>query len=293
MELKQLITFITAAEHVNFTLTAKMLNYAQSSVTSQIKSLEEEIGTPLFERLGKRLFLTEAGKTFKSYAEKIIALTEEAKMAANQARETTGTLKIGATESQCTYRLPPIIKEFKQAFPQVKLIFKPYISNEQAKEQLLQGQLDITFILDVNRSEDALHVESLIQDEIKMVAANDHPFPADSPAALKDLQNETLLLTEDGCSYRTLFENTLHDAGVYPNKLEFVSIEAIKQCVMAGLGIGLLPEMTVKDDIAAGRMKELNWQNECPVFTQLAWHKDKWMSAPLKAFIDLTRKTFK
>ena len=64
-------------------------------------------------------------------------------------------------------------------------------------------------------------------------------------------------------SYRTLFENTLHDAGVYPNKLEFVSIEAIKQCVMAGLGIGLLPEMTVKDDIAEGRMKELSWQNEC------------------------------
>lgn len=106
MELKQLITFITAAEHVNFTLTAKMLNYAQSSVTSQIKSLEEEIGTPLFERLGKRLILTEAGKTFKSYAQKIIALTEEAKMATNQVRETTGTLKIGATESQCTYRLP-------------------------------------------------------------------------------------------------------------------------------------------------------------------------------------------
>ncbi|KIL31015.1 hypothetical protein B4067_4061 [Bacillus subtilis subsp. subtilis] len=75
--------------------------------------------------------------------------------------------------------------------------------------------------------------------------------------------------------------------------MEFVSIEAIKQCVMAGLGIGILPEMTVKDDIAAGRMKELNWQSDCPVFTQLAWHKDKWMSAPLKAFIDLTRKTFK
>ncbi|WP_367387062.1 LysR family transcriptional regulator [Bacillus vallismortis] len=293
MELKQLITFITAAEQVNFTLTAKMLNYAQSSVTSQIKSLEEEIGTPLFERLGKRLILTEAGKTFKAYAEKIITLTEEAKMAANQVRETTGTLKIGATESQCTYRLPPIIKAFKQAFPQVKLIFKPYISNKQAKEQLLHGQLDITFILDVSRADDALHVESLVQDEIKIVAANDHPFPAHSSVTLKDLQNETLLLTEDGCSYRTLFENTLHDAAVYPDKLEFVSIEAIKQCVMAGLGIGLLPEMTVKNDIAAGRMKELNWQNDCPVFTQLAWHKDKWMSAPLKAFIDLTRKTFK
>ncbi|MCY8507013.1 LysR family transcriptional regulator [Bacillus atrophaeus] len=292
MELKQLITFKTAAEQMNFTLTAKMLNYAQSSVTSQIKSLEAEIGTPLFERLGKRLVLTEAGRTFKCYAEQIITLTEEAKMAANKVKEATGTLKIGATESQCTYRLPSIIKEFKQAFPQVKLIFKPYISNEQAKEQLLQGLLDATFMMDVNRPNEALHIESLIPDEIKMVAAIDHPFSADSPVSPQDLQNETLLLTENGCSYRTLFEETLNEACVYPNKLEFVSIEAIKQCVMAGLGIAILPAMTVKTEIETGRMKELMWKNECPVFTQMAWHKDKWMSAPLEAFIRLTRKTF-
>lgn len=65
-------------------------------------------------------------------------------------------------------------------------------------------------------------------------------------------------------------------------------------CIKLGCAwFGILPELPVKDDIAAGRMKELNWQSGCPVFTQLAWHKDKWMSAPLKAFIDLTRKTFK
>ncbi|NPC94068.1 LysR family transcriptional regulator [Bacillus sp. WMMC1349] len=293
MEIKQLITFRTAAEHVNFTVTAKLLNYAQSSVTSQIKSLEAEIGTPLFERLGKRLVLTEAGKTFKRYTDQIIALTEEAKMATNAAMEATGTLKIGATESQCTYRLPAIIKEFKRIFPDVKLVFKPYISSKQAKQQLLEGLLDLTFMMDINRPDESLHIEPLMLDEIKMVAAIDHPFSEESFITPQDLQDETLLLTESGCSYRMLFEATLNQTCISPNQLEFVSIEAIKQCVMAGLGIALLPEMVVKAEIEAGLMKKLNWKNQCPVFTQMAWHKDKWMSSPLKTFIQLARKGFK
>ena len=80
IEIKQLITFKTAAENLNFTYTAKILNFAQSSVTAQIKALENELETPLFERLGKRLVLTEAGREFKRYADKMIQLTNEAKM---------------------------------------------------------------------------------------------------------------------------------------------------------------------------------------------------------------------
>ena len=83
MEIKQLVTFKHAAENLNFTQTAKILNFAQSSVTAQIKSLEDEIGKPLFERLGKRLILTEAGHQFKRYAEKMINLSQEAITAAN------------------------------------------------------------------------------------------------------------------------------------------------------------------------------------------------------------------
>jgi DNA-binding transcriptional LysR family regulator len=139
MEIKQLITFKHAAENLNFTQTAKLLNFAQSSVTAQIKALEDEIGKPLFERLGKRLILTEAGRTFKSYADKIIALSQEAVTAANGEEEISGTLTIGAQESQCTYRLPLILKEFKSAFPKVKLVFKPAHSDEIARKQLMEG----------------------------------------------------------------------------------------------------------------------------------------------------------
>jgi len=295
LNIRQLVTFKLASENLNFTQTAKILNFAQSSVTSQIKTLETELGKPLFERLGKRLILTESGRQFKVYADKVIDLTEEVKVAIDGAEEPTGTLIIGAQESQCTYRLPPILKEFKTLFPRVKLIFKPAHSDEMAREQLLEGLLDVAFITDISRPVDAFTIEPLTQEKIKMVASPDHPLLTKSDVCPKDLEHETLLLTEFGCSYRNILEESLRSSGVYPlNKLEFVSIEAIKQCVNAGLGIAVLPAMVVESDISEGRMKELSWRNFIsPIFTQIAWHKDKRMTTPLEVFIELTRKTFK
>lgn len=294
MENKQLITFMVAAETLNFTQTAKMLNFAQSSVTAQIKSLEAELGTPLFERLGKRLILTEAGRKFLLYAEKMIKLNEEAKMAIAQDGELSGTLIIGAQESQCTYRLPGILKEFKDRYPNVKLMFKPAHSDDLAREQLMNGMLDVAFIMDISKPEEALTIKPLIQEDIKLVAAPSHPLASKSEIYLKDIEQETLLLTETGCSYRTLLENSCHSAKVYPiNKFEFGSIEAIKQCVIAGIGIAALPTMVVEQDIKQGRIVELKWENNIPpIFTHIAWHKDKWMSPPLAGFIELTQQHF-
>lgn len=291
MEIKQLITFKHAAENLNFTQTAKILNFAQSSVTAQIKSLEEEIGKPLFERLGKRLILTEAGHQFKSYAEKMINLSQEAITAANGEEELIGTLTIGAQESQCTYRLPLILKEFKTAFPKVKLVFKPAHSDEMARKQLMEGLLDIAFIMDESKPDRSLKVERLIKEELKLVVS---PNQSKSDFSIDDLKHETLLLTEAGCSYRNMFEESLNALGIYSlDKIEFASIEAIKQCVVAGLGVALLPEMVVKKDIEEGRMAELPWKSSIPpLYTQIAWHKDKWITPPLAEFISLTRKMF-
>ena len=124
MELKQLYTFLMASETLNFTKTAQMLNYAQSSVTAQIKALERDLETPLFDRLGKRLILTEEGHQFRSYAKSIVNLSEEAKKTISDSQETI-TIRIGAQESQCTYRLPHLLKEFKQKYPLVRLVFIP------------------------------------------------------------------------------------------------------------------------------------------------------------------------
>ncbi|HDR7795598.1 TPA: LysR family transcriptional regulator [Bacillus luti] len=294
MEIKQLITFKIAADTLNFTQTAKKLNFAQSSVTAQIKTLEAELGTPLFERLGKRLFLTEAGRKFQLYADKMIALSNEAKMAVKDDEEIAGTLIIGAQESQCTYRLPSILKRFKARFPQIKLIFKPAHSNKDAKEQLMEGKIDLAFILDECKAEDVLHIEPLMKEELKVVATPVHRLAGKPAITTKDLESETLLLTELGCSYRILFEELFRTEDVYPaNKIEFVSVEAIKQCVIADLGIAILPAIVVEKDIREGTIQELHLENAIsPIYTQIAWHKDKWMTAPLQQFIDVTREFF-
>lgn len=294
MNTKQLTTFKIAAETLNFTKAASILNFAQSSVTAQIKALEEELEKPLFERLGKRLILTEAGKEFRVYAEKMIKLNEEAKMAISGNKEPFETLVIGAQESQCTYRLPPILKEFKAQYPNVKLIFKPAHSDEAARAQLMNGQLDVAFIMDVSKPEEALTIKPLILEEIVLVTASDHVLAAKPKVALKDIENETLLLTETGCSYRKLLKHSCHLENVYPiDQFEFSSIEAIKQCVISGLGIAALPTMVVEQDIKLGKMKALKWANNIPpLFTHIAWHKDKWMTPSLKDFIELTQKSF-
>lgn len=294
MDTKQLITFKTAAEHLNFTQTAKLLNFAQSSVTAQIKSLEAELGAPLFERLGKRLILTEAGKQFKTYAEKMILISEEAKMIVNGEQEPSGTITIGAQESQCTYRLPILLKRYKKRFPKVKIIFKQSHSNEHAKEQLVDGKLDIAFIMDKPKPSEGLEMEILIQEELKVVVAQDYELPSGEEAFPHLFDNETFLLTEKGCSYRTIVEDSFRSANkTIVNKFEFVSIEAIKRCVMEGLGVAVLPAMVVEEEIKDRKMIEVEWENmNTTISTQIAWHKDKWITPPLQAFIDLTRKTF-
>ncbi|WP_096438730.1 LysR family transcriptional regulator [Alteribacter populi] len=295
MDPKQLKTFLTAAETLNFTKTASILNFAQSSVTAQIKSLEESLGKPLFERLGKRLILTEAGQSFRVYAEKMVKLSDEARIAISGNQEPSGTLVIGAQESQCTYRLPPVLTEFKRLYPKVELIFKPAHSDQLAREQLMKGILDAAFIMDVPKPEEGLTIEELLKEEIKLVTSPDHPLAKKSEVILKDIEKETLLLTETGCSYRNLLEQSCQSAQVYPaHKIEFGSIEAIKQCAIAGLGIGVLPTMVVVEDLKKSKVVELNWKSDIPpIFTQIAWHKDKWLSPPLESFIELTMNILK
>lgn len=215
MDLKHLHTFLVASKTLNFTKTAAKLQYAQSSVTAHIKSLEQELATPLFERLGKRLVLTHAGQQLKGYAQQIIHLTAEAQTMI-QSEEKTGTITIGAQESQCTYRLPTLLKSFKDQYPLVNLIFKPAHSDERATESLLNGEVDLAFIMDVNKPNPYLKTKSLLQEKLRLVAAPSHPMRSKSAVLPEDLREETILFTEKGCSYRTMFEQIVNAHHVSP-----------------------------------------------------------------------------
>lgn len=292
MELKYFYTFRAVAQELSFSKAAEILNYAQSSVTVHIQALEDELNVPLFERLGKRVKLTEAGQRMVIATEKILALVEETKKTVPGSGVPTGTLTIGAHESQCAYRLPPVLSEFRSLYPQVRLIFRPIVSDGGLRMLLGQGLLDVAFMLEPPVQPEGLIVEPLIQEHILVLAHPDHPLTRLPQVLPSDLDGETILTTEQGCSYRHMFEQSLVTSGVHPGtKIEFASVEGIKQCVIAGIGIAVLPKVTVAEEIAQGQITALPWKGpDFPIVTQLARHKDKWISPALKAFLDVTRR---
>ena len=289
-EFKHLYTFKVLTEELNFTRTAQRLNYAQSSVTTQIQELESEFRSLLFERLGKRIRLTAAGERLLQYTDEILRLATEASVVVPDNKEPSGTLTIGAVESLCTYRLAPVLSEFRSRHPQVELIFRTGICAD-LRQEVLRGHLDLAFTLEEAGRDDLLVFEVLLSETMLVLAHPTSRLVGRDQIAAPDLDGETILVTEMGCSYRNLFERELTLAGLNNMKIEFASIEAIKQCVMAGLGITMLPKMAVSREIDAGELVSLPWTgSEFAIVTQMCWHKDKWMSPALQAFIDVSRE---
>lgn len=291
MELRQLATFRSVAQHLNFTRAAAELDYAQSSVTAQIQALEEEIGLPLFDRVGRRVSLTEAGQRLLWYADRMLELAQEAKAVLAGATVPTGSLTISAPETICSYRLPAVLHEFKQKFPEVRLTFKPMPSNE-LRPAVSEGVLDVAFLLDELVHASNLNVEVLRDEPVCLVAPPNHRLSSLAAVKPANVEGEPLLLTEFNCSYRAVFKRALAEAGVYPNiVMEFGSVEAIKQCVIAGLGLTVLPAVAVQREIESGDLIALNWAGTpLKVALQMAWHRDKWISPALNEFLCLARR---
>lgn len=293
MELRQLKTFYTLASTLNFSRAAEVQNYVPSTVTMQMKALEEELGVKLVDRLGKRVILTDVGRKFLHYVENILSDLEEAQHAVKQSGEVTGTVVISADETLCTYRLPAVLRRFRLRYPGIRLMFRP-LAYPNLKQSLREGDADIVFLLDEDRGEIGICGEKLLNEPFYLLAAPDHPLATRTKLAIEDFNSHTFLLTEKGCSYRTFFERSLSQKSLGGiTELEFNSAEAIKQCAKLGMGIAILPEMAVTAEVNRGELVPLPWDLTATSFaTQMYWHEEKWISPAIEAFLNLTRETF-
>jgi DNA-binding transcriptional LysR family regulator len=290
MELRQLATFRMVAETLSFSRTAQALNYVQSSVTAQIQALEEELGVRLFDRLGKRVALTDAGARLVPYAEKMLSLCEEARCAVVGGDVPSGMLTITAPESICTYCLPEVLSQFRKRYPQVKLMFRPN-SFMDIRRAASEGEVDVGFMIDERQYSNALTIEVLAPVPLYLLVSPDHPLATCARIQPCDLEGEQFLLTEAGCAYRNALERALNQAGVrISTNLSFEGIEAIKQCAIAAMGIAFLPGLTVSCELESGKLVRLNWEGqEFTALIQMLWHKDKWLSPALQGFLEVAR----
>jgi DNA-binding transcriptional LysR family regulator len=287
MEMRQLQMFVALAEELSFTRTAERLNTVQSNVTSHIRHLEQELGARLFDRYPRRVVLTDAGARFLPYARRVLTTVDDAARSVRFGDEPAGPLRIGAPESVLTYRLPLALRRFRQRYPHVKLIVRPYVDASLA-QPLQDGRFDLAIRLADSVHEKALGSLALGAERIVLVAAPEHPLLARQSVRATHLAGQLLLLTEEGCAYRRKFERVLSARGVTPHGIaDFASVEAIKQCATLGMGIALLPEIVVASEIAKGALRVLPWRGpDLSMATHVVWHKDRSITPPMRGFLE-------
>lgn len=290
MEVRQLQIFRTLAEELNFTRTAEKVHTVQSNVTAQIKALEEELGVPLFDRLGRRVTLTDAGRRFQPFAEQALTAMEQGQRAIQVGAEPSGPLRISAPESVLTYRLPQVLRIYRRRFPHVELVFRPHTDATIAWE-LEAGKLDLVIDMRDSPRNPAHRTIRLQTERVFLFGDPSHPLTNARKVRPADLAGQTLLLTEAGCGYRAKLESILAHHNIRPGHItEFSSVEAMKQCVCMGMGLALLPAMAVVRELRQHQFKALHWAGpSLDIDTYVLWHKDKWVSPAMAAFMELIK----
>lgn len=292
MELQRLQTFRTAATLMNFNKAAEVLNYAQSSVSAQIKALENEIGTLLFRRIGRSVQLTEAGAKMLIYADKLLALKDEALAEVAGRTGASGLLTLRMPQTIATYYLPHILRTYQPRFPGMRLDVTT-CAMHSLENELRIGTVDLAFLLGDTIGAKNLEPEFLGSVPLVIATHPGHPLTSCRRADFKNIEGQVLLLPKSDCGYRMIIEQILTAEMVAPaTVIEMNSIEAVKQTIMAGIGVTVIPEVAVRAEMKDGRIEKVSWADDLETGILMIRHKDKWRPPALEAFMETVRDFF-
>ncbi len=240
MDLAVLNIFRTVVREGGVTRAAAKLHRVQSNVTTRVRQLEEELGVKLFVREGRRMQVSPAGTILLDYADRLLALADEARAAVRD-RTPRGVLRLGAMESTAAIRLPAPLSAFHQAYGEVSIELKTG-NPQQLAEMLLAGALDAALIAEPV-PDAPFEKLPVYEEELVLVAALDHPAITDAGEGAP----RTLLAFEVGCPHRKRLEDWYASFGEMPDRIiEMGSYHAMLGCVVAGMGISLLPRAVLE-----------------------------------------------
>lgn len=291
MDNRNLYTFKRVCELNSITKAAVQLGYAQSTVTTQIKLLENELGVKLFERYGNTIRITDAGEKLLEYSNEIFRITDRFLDAMHEEKETSGTLRIATVDSVCMSVLPNILIQFIQKYPKVNIKIVSGVADE-LKNYLASGQADIAFVLDFNKPSDELCLLLEKTVELGFYIAADSPLES-AGVCLEDLKKQKFVLTEPNCQYRKRVEAFFERNGIEPDILmESASTEAIIKIAANGLGITYLPGLVANENQRIKRLHLKDMENEEKLLLQLLMHKNKWKSKIINEFVRICEVNF-
>ena len=257
MDLDRLRGFVETAREKSFTRAAEKLFLTQPAVSLQVKALEDELGEDLFERRGKQILLTEAGRLLFARAETILEMAEQIPQdmaALGELR--TGRLSIGASDTNCAYVLPPAVKAFRQAYPGIEIRLTDRMSPEVVR-LVLEGAVDFG-LATLPVTEPRVKTRPFfIRDDVAICSPT-HPLAPEETVDLRSLSECAMLMLERGSTSRGLMDRMFAEVGLQPHvTMELGSIEVIKRFVEIGLGIAIVPEVAVRDEVTSGRLTAL------------------------------------
>lgn len=289
MELAQLEAFLQVAHHRSFSRAAEALFLTQPSVTARIQSLERELGERLFERTGRSVTLTDAGMAFIPHAQRALTAVQEGADAIDAVRHgDVGSIRIAASSTIATYVLPPILKRFREQRPRVHIHLNTG-ATEDAVEKLLAGLAHVAICrLSPHPEVESLH---LYNDDLALVVAPSHPFAARGRVPLMEAGKEPFLFFERTSSYHGLVYSMFLRHGVAPESvLELDSMEALKHMVEAGLGVAILPAVSIVDEVKRGELVKVDIQAmEQPAQREVGVHvlRNRTLAPPVRDFLKL------
>jgi len=291
MELRNLITFIHVVELGSFTKAAQQLGYSQSTVSFQIKQLEDELGCLLFERINHTINLTDKGHELVSYAHQIRTLTDDFKESIEEDKECSGHIHVVTPDSVCEEMINTHYIDFHTKYPSISIRFTTGDSAIML-DMLDHNEADVIITLDHRLYNKDYIIAKEQQLPMHFVAGCNSKFAGKKNLSIKDIINEPFILTEYGQGYRRVFDRELAKKSLEITPvLEIGRTDIITSMIAQSNMISYLPDFVTKPLIESG---ELTYLDVCDmnidIWKQLIYHKNKWLSRSMKAFIDYVKE---
>lgn len=287
MNLRQLQIFVTVTETGKMSETGRQLYMTQPAVSQTISELEEDLQIKLFDRMNRKLYLTNAGELLYNYSKKILLLVNEAKSSIeDMANMKMGRLRVGASTTIGIYLLPRIVGDFTKRYENIDSYFT--IDNTGViEEMILNNHIDIALVEGLIHSRDII-VKHFLDDELYLICSKNHRWARRKELSidLEEITGEPLIVREKGSGTREVFEKVLDKNHLsYQPKHVLNNTEAIKKAVEADIGIAFISKLAVQEEINSGRLVKIDIKN-IPITRKLniIYHKDKYRSPLFDTF---------
>jgi len=291
MDVRDLQVFLSVSKHLNYTRAGEEINLSQPSVSVRIHQLESELRVKLFEQLGKKVVLTDAGQLLVPYANRVIAAVDDAHHAIDELQGLErGSLRIGASTTPGMYLVPQVVARFKLSHPKIDIHLRIKDTRE-VEDGVLNNEFDFGFV-GGHLAAAEVSAHAWLTDELLLVVSPDHRLRNKKTVRKQDLEGESFIVRESGSATRATIVTQLQQANFeLETVIEMENPESIKKAVQSGLGIAFISKFAIATELTAKtltaiRVRDLTINREL----KIVHRKDKHLSRAALAFIEMARR---